>query len=275
MSQSSAAVEVSQEEAQRIVDAVPHWHHNYEIVPGVWPRRGYDPRPMLDRMNLPERLDGMTVLDIGCYDGFFTFELERRGAQVTSIDVSGATDGFKAAHALRGSRVEHFRDNVYDLTPERYGRHDIVLLLGVIYHLRHPLLGIDVASRLCKDDGLFFVETHGLDDAFIMHDGSWESMDDRSLRITQFYPGRELSGDESNWWAPSLAALEAMVETALFRIEDGCIWSPGRILVRGRRALETELTHYPSGNFLTDSCCYFPPGVAPRPVMNDGPSPLN
>lgn len=253
------------EEAQRLVDAVPHWHHAYEIVPGVRSRGAYAPAPMMEQMGLPARLDGMTAIDIGCSDGFFTFELERRGADVLAVDASPPTPGFALAHRLRGSSVEHVRDNIYDMTPARYGRFDIVLFCGVLYHLRHPLLGIDIASQLCR--GTLAVETHGLDDGFVLPDGGMGTLDDTRLQLMQFYPGRELSGDESNWWAPSLSCLSSMVETALMRVRHACIWHPGRILVVADAAPETELTHYPSGSWLTDSCCYFPPGIAPRPEL--------
>ena len=252
-------------EAQRLVDAVPHWHHRIEVVPGVFSRGTYDPTSMLDQMGLPQRLDGMRVIDIGCNDGFFSFALEDRGAEVTAVDHSPPTPGFALTHRLRGSSVTHLRDNIYDMTPDKYGRFDIVLFLGVIYHLRHPLLGIDIASLLCK--GTLVVETHGLDDGFILPEGGATTLDDRRLQIMQFYPGRELAGDESNWWAPSLSCLSAMMETAITRVRHACIWSPGRILVVAEAAPETELTHYPSGSWITDSCCYFPPAIAPRPIL--------
>ena len=256
---------MSAEEAQRLVDAVPHWHHRTEVVPGVFSRGAYDPRPMLDQMGLPDDLTGVRALDIGCNDGFFTFELERRGADVLAVDHSSPTAGFALTHRLRGSKVEHRRDNIYDMTPARYGRFDLVLFLGVLYHLRHPLLGIDIASLLC--DGTLVVETHGLDDGFVLPEGGMTELTDPRLQIMQFYPGKELSGDESNWWAPSLSCLSSMVETALMRVRIARIWHPGRILVVADSAPETEPIHYPSGSWIADSCCYFPPGIAPRPEL--------
>ena len=259
---------VSASEAQALVDAIPHWHHRIEVVPGVFSRGAYDPRPMLDQMGLPERLDGLRVLDIGANDGFFSFELERRGAQVVAVDHSPPSDGFRLVHRLRGSNVEHRGDNVYDLTPARHGMFDIVLLLGVIYHLRHPLLAIDVVSTLCRD--LLLVETHGIDDAFIARDGSWRALEDPALRLMQFYPNNELAGDWTNWWGQSLAGLESMIETALFRVEHGVIWSPGRALVRARVALDRESEFYRGEDRFESGAGYFPPGIAPRPVPNWG-----
>ena len=250
-------------EARRLVEAVPHWHHRMEVVAGVVSPGSYDPSPMLDAMRLPERLDGKRALDIGCNDGFFSFALEARGAEVVAVDAA-PTPGFALTHRLRGSSVEHVRDSVYDLTPERHGRFDIVLFLGVLYHLRHPLLAVNVISTLCRET--LVVESHGLDAGFVLPDGRMVAIDDPRFQIMQFYPGRELNGDATNWWAPTLSCLAAMVETANMRVRSAGQWISGRLLVVAEPAPETEPVHYPSGSRFGDASCYFPPGVAPPPA---------
>ena len=107
-------------------------------------RHGAPAGPGLD---LPASLEGLTVLDIGAWDGFFSFECERRGAsRVVAADYYswhgpgwGTKAGFQLAREALGSRVEDVDIDVMDLSPERVGTFDVVLFLGVLYHLRHPL----------------------------------------------------------------------------------------------------------------------------------------
>ena len=97
------------------------------------------------------RSKGLSVLDIGAWDGFFSFECERRGAsRVVAADYFswhgsgwGTKAGFTLARDVLGSKVEDVDIDVMDLTPERVGTFDLVLFLGVLYHLRHPLLALE------------------------------------------------------------------------------------------------------------------------------------
>ncbi|HVV43844.1 MAG TPA: DUF1698 domain-containing protein, partial [Bryobacteraceae bacterium] len=88
---------------------------------------------------LPEDLRGKRVLDIGAWDGWFSFECERRGAEVIAVDCV-ALNTFIEAKELLGSRVEYLTLDVDELSADRLGTFDIVLFFGVLYHLRHPLL---------------------------------------------------------------------------------------------------------------------------------------
>ena len=85
------------------------------------------------------------MLDIGAWDGWFSFEMERRGAEVLAID-NWDNPRFHEARAMLNSRVEYQQIDMYDLTLERVGRFDIVLFMGVLYHLKHPLLALE---RVC------------------------------------------------------------------------------------------------------------------------------
>ncbi len=259
------APNISRDEAQALTDAVPHWHHAMEVISGVRSRGAYDPEPMMLQMQLPRRLDGLTALDIGCNDGYFTFELERRGAQVTSVDHSPPTPGFALAHRLRGSHAEHFQDNVYNMTAAQYGQYDIVFLLGVIYHLRHPLLAIDICSTLVKPGGLLVLETHATDNSVIKDDGNFYGMGDTSLQMMQFLPYRELCNDESNWWTQSLSCLASMIESALFDVKTAVLWNPMRALVVAEKAEERENEFYSPTGFHRDSASYFPPATLAAP----------
>src|SRR5262249_52155118 len=154
-------------------------------------------RLMLRHMPLPERCDGLRALDIGVSDGFFAFELERRGAEVLAIDAGAPAAGFMLARRLLGSQARVVRGDVYNLTPARDGQFDLVLFLGVIYPLRHPLLALDLIWTICR--GHVFVETHVIDNAFVLESGATAPLDggSRQLHLAQFLPDGRLNGDKS------------------------------------------------------------------------------
>ncbi len=174
-------------------------------------------------MGFPEDLAGKIVLDIGACDGFFTFEAERRGAErVVALDRHPADHmGFALAHGILNSRAEYVVGSVYDLSPETHGVFDVVLFLGVLYHLRHPLLAFEKIHRVCRE--FLFVESHVLDRSFV-HNGRQVAVSQinpllEKSPIMQFYPGNELNDDWSNWWAPNIECLRLMLETSGFRAE--------------------------------------------------------
>src|SRR5438046_173367 len=216
------------------------WYHSIEIEPGlVTP--GMHPLPelqqVLARVGFPESLAGLSVLDIGAYDGFFTFEAERRGAKrVVAYDLMPADYfGFSTARELLGSRAEYVQGSVYDLEPETAGTFDVVLFLGVLYHLRYPLLALDRIRRVCE--GHLLLETHFLDN-FVLLDGgrvtTLEAMDARlpDIPLYRFYRTDELNGDVSNWFAPNRRAIEDGLWSAGFAPEHLSEWHD-RIVYRG------------------------------------------
>lgn len=197
------------------------WYHAIEIAPGIVTPGRYNPKPLLETMGFPKDLTGKTVLDIGTYDGYFTFEAERRGAKrVVAYDRHPADHlGFATAHELVGSKAEYVIGSVYDLSPETHGVFDVVLFLGVLYHLRHPLLALDRIHSVCRE--ILFVESHVLDESFL-YQGQFKPLRKVSPLLTdspvmQFYPGKELNNDWSNWWSPSIECVRLMLETSGFR----------------------------------------------------------
>jgi tRNA (mo5U34)-methyltransferase len=222
------------QEALRLIAAHPHWYHQIEVAPGVVTPGVNDSQMVLDALELPERLDGMRVLDIGARDGFFSFECERRGAaEVVAIDyLTPDETGFPIAKKLVGSGVELRQANVYDLNPEEFGTFDLVLFLGVLYHLRDPMLALDRIADVST--GRVIVETQAIDDALLVGPGQFKRLADispelESIPLMQFYPGDSLNNDPSNAWAPNQAALRAMVEESGFAVD--------RELKMGQRAL--------------------------------------
>lgn len=209
------------------------WYHTIDLGGGVITKGTDDTPQRLVRLQLPASLKGQTVLDIGAWDGFFSFECERRGAaRVVAADYYswhgggwGTKAGFNLAREALGSRVEDVDVDVMDLSPERIGTFDIVLFLGVLYHLRHPFLALERIAPLVRDR--LIVETV-IDMAGF----------DRPAMA--FYPARELNDDPTNWWAPNVAAMRGMLGSVGFeRVETV---TPARSAVyRGTRAVYHRL----------------------------------
>lgn len=222
------------QEAQRLIAAHPHWYHRIEVAPGVVTPGVNDSQMILDALQLPESLEGMRVLDIGARDGFFSFECERRGAaEVVAIDyLTPEETGFPIAKELVGSQVEMRQANVYDLNPEEFGTFDLILFLGVLYHLRDPMLALDRIADVAT--GKLILETQAIDDAVLVGPGEFKRLADispelESIPLMQFYPGDALNDDPTNVWAPNQAALRAMLEESGFAVD--------RELLIGQRAL--------------------------------------
>ena len=185
------------------------WFHTIDLGHGVvTPGVDDTPRKLTD-IRIPEDLSGQAVLDIGAWDGFFSFEAERRGAaRVLATDsfswsgkAWGGKDGFDLAREVLGSHVEDRLVDVMDLSPEAVGVFDLVLFLGVLYHLRHPLLALEkVASVTAK---CLILETE-VDLIGLRHP------------VMTFYPGTQLNNDPTNWWAPNPRALLGMLKDVGF-----------------------------------------------------------
>src|SRR5580704_15908949 len=124
------------------------WWHSFELADGTRIDGVHEVAVLKQRIAqfpIPNDLHGQRVLDIGAWDGWYSFEMERRGAEVMAID-NWDNPRFREMHAILASRVEYRQLDIYELTPERIGRFDIVLFMGVLYHLKHPLLALE---RVC------------------------------------------------------------------------------------------------------------------------------
>ncbi|MGH7259920.1 MAG: class I SAM-dependent methyltransferase [Nitrospiraceae bacterium] len=186
------------------------WWHTIDLGHGII-TPGADNSPYkLRQIGLPESLSGKTVLDVGASDGFFSFEAERRGAKrVLAADVwSGQCwgmqpkTGFEIARRALKSTVESIESDVLDLSPEKIGTFDLVLFLGVLYHMRHPLLALERIFSVTGNQ--LILETH------------MERLGGKQPAMV-FYPEKELNNDHTNWWGPNPAAVEAMLKSAGFR----------------------------------------------------------
>lgn len=196
------------EELRQKVAAIDWWHR-IDLGRGVVTPGRDATQEKLATLHLPERLDGATVLDIGAWNGFFSFEAERRGARrVLAIDSPAwrgegiaTRQGFDLARRALGSKVEDLELDVMELAPERVGVFDLVLMLGVLYHLEDPLGALRRVASVTRER--LVLETHT--------DALWSR---RPAAV--FYPGDQLNRDPSNWWGPNLPALLGMLRTAGF-----------------------------------------------------------
>src|SRR5579863_7061444 len=118
-------------------------------------------RSRIAQFPIPQDLRGKRVLDIGAWDGWFSFDMERRGATVVAVDATKKTR-FLEAKAMMGSKVEHVVADICHLTPRDIGYFDIVLFFGVLYHLKHPLLALEKVCELTT--GMACIETLVTDD---------------------------------------------------------------------------------------------------------------
>ena len=190
------------------------WWHSFELpdgrrIEGVSPIG--DLKERIGKFPIPDDLRGARVLDIGAWDGWFSFEMERRGADVVAVDCWD-NPRFRQIRSALNSRVEYRQMDVYELTPDTVGRFDIVLFMGVLYHLKHPLLALE---RVCAlTTGMAAV------DSFILRERlrPGENVEDRA--VMEFYETDEFGGQTDNWCAPSLPCLMALCRTAGFaRVE--------------------------------------------------------
>lgn len=224
-----ARAPVDVETARRRVAAHGRWFHEIEVAPGVV-TPGEDSNriklPLLDELGLPRDARGLRVLDLGCSDGFFSFEMEKRGAQIVAADfVAETATGFAVARELLGSRVEYWTENVYNLDPGKHGKFDLILFLGVLYHLRKPLAALDAIRGVLKEGGRLFLATLLIDDFVLLPGGATTTLAAlnpalSALALWQAYPGDSLNGDYTNCFAPNRRGLEVALEEAQFEVEE-------------------------------------------------------
>jgi tRNA (mo5U34)-methyltransferase len=217
---------------QAELDGLAPWYHNLHLPSGLQtaPHHPFGDFPTFKwrilQGHVPQNLDGWTVLDIGCNAGFYSIELALRGARVTAIDTE--------PHYLRqarwaarqfgvADRIELREMQVYDLA--RTGdTFDLVWFMGVFYHLRYPLLGLDIVAEKVKRMLVFQTLTMPGDEVCERQPDT-DDIEDRDIFSEPGWPmlafiEHQYLNDPTNWWAPNHAGVEAMLRSAGFRIAD-------------------------------------------------------
>jgi tRNA (mo5U34)-methyltransferase len=173
--------------------------------------------------HLPEDLSGTNVLDVGCNAGFYSLEMARRGAAVTGIDANlHYLSQARWAASLFGleDRITFRRMQVYDLARETE-IFDLVLFLGVFYHLRYPLLGLDIIAW--KVRRLMVFQTLTMPGTEVYRDPGDLPIDEREAMLHPGWPKMafietRLANDPTNWWAANHAGVEAMLRSSGLKV---------------------------------------------------------
>jgi tRNA (mo5U34)-methyltransferase len=205
---------MTREEKKALVDAVPFWWHTIDFGDGiVSPGQTPEFAQRIRLASIPERIGNKTVLDVGCWDGFFSFECEKRGATVTAVDnlqqeefvkskygisFSGA-QGFETARKILKSNVKYLRMNLFDIKEERF---DIVIFFGVLYHTKYPLLALEHLYSIVEE--LLVLESH-----YVIDKGEGAYM--------KLYAGDQQNLDPTCWWGPTTECIQKMCEIAGFK----------------------------------------------------------
>jgi len=215
--------------AERAIRKLEPWFHNLHLPDGTQTaphhRLGDFPRFKWKQISrrIPADLKGWRALDIGCNAGFYSFELARRGARVVGIDVD--------PHYLRQARwaskqfglqdaVEFRQMQVYELAHVK-DRFDLVIFMGVFYHLRYPLLALDIVAEKVNRTMIFQSLTMpGMD---VYSDTEDHDIDDRDALNAPGWPRmsfieHRFAGDPTNWWIPNHACIEAVLRSAGFNV---------------------------------------------------------
>jgi tRNA (mo5U34)-methyltransferase len=202
------------------------WYHNVEFAKGVLSHPTNPDYPMARWRVLnevvPRDLQGKSVLDIGCNSGFFSFEMKRRNAgRVVGVDIMH----YLLAQSRFGS---HWFDLPMDLrecgaydVDRLEEQFDIVVFVGVLYHLKHPLYALEKIAALCKETMYFQSVVRGDSSEDFFPADDYPITENDIFRKPNFpklyFLEKSFNGDESNWWFATHSCLKAMLRTVGFR----------------------------------------------------------
>lgn len=202
------------------------WYHTIELAPGRVTDGWFDLRPVVGRYGLPESMKGMRALDVGTWDGFWAFEMERRGAEVTALDLDDEREldwpprrrpreypaeprgqGFRIARDLLGSKVERVTKSIYDARASELGTFDLVFCGSVLIHLRDQLLALERIAELCTGT---FISAEEYD--------PWSGLS--PFPVSRFRADRDKA---VVFWQPSVRTWKRMIWSAGFdRVSERC-----------------------------------------------------
>lgn len=222
--------DLAPDQIERRVRELGQWFHNLDLK-GVQTAPdhflGDYPRIKWQRFAhaIPADLTGRTVLDIGCNGGFYALEMKRRGAErVVAVDYDDAyLAQAKFAAEVMGADIEFAKLSVYDVAALKE-RFDLVIFMGVLYHLRHPLLALDLIREHVAGDLLLFQSmlrgTQEVEPVEPDYPFSAAEHFERPGYPRMAFIENKYCGDETNWWVPNRACAEAMLRSAGFQVID-------------------------------------------------------
>ncbi|MDQ3728728.1 MAG: class I SAM-dependent methyltransferase [Actinomycetota bacterium] len=200
------------------------WYHTFELAPGIETPGWFDLREIASTIPFPASLEGKRCLDVGTFDGFWAFEMEKRGGDVLAIDIldplrwdwpAGAEaatieainqrkrggGGFELVASTLGSAVERRELSVYELDPDDVGTFDLVYLGSLLIHLRDPVRALTRLREVCSGTAII---CDGID-----------------VTKSILFPREAVAGMDGQgrpwWWRPNVTGLERMVDAAGFR----------------------------------------------------------
>ncbi len=195
----------TREKAEALVASRPWWYHRFEIFPGIVTPGVYDPSELLAALDLPSDMRGSRVLEIGPADGYFTKQLTLRGADVTAADYTPKDFlGFAIMEALHGAPLKFIQCNVYSIPEQGLEPFDLVICLGVLYHLPDMVRGLHVLRAVCRKQ--FILET-------------LVSTEMGSEPFARYHRASTLNNDATNFWSPNVSCVESMLEDTGFVVE--------------------------------------------------------
>ena len=230
MSGTARTLSWTQEEIRRRVAELGEWFQNLNLC-GVQtaPNHFLGDYPSFKwktfQHAIPADLSGKTVLDIGCNAGFYSIEMKRRGAErVVGIDSDPAyLAQARFAAEVTGTDIEFRELDVYDVE-ELHEEFDVVLFMGVLYHLRHPLLALDRLQDFVVKDLLVFqsLQRGSREVARVEKDYPFEETGifEQEGYPAMYFVEKRYSHDPTNWWIPNRACAEAMLRSAGFDLID-------------------------------------------------------
>lgn len=207
------SADITPDEAAALVASRSWWYHQFEIFPGVITPGVYDPSGMLAQLNLPEDLRGQRILEIGPADGYFTKQLAIRGGHVTAYDYAEKNHfGFAVMEQLHGTSFEFVQGTIYEIDNFDLTPFDIVLCMGVLYHLPDMVRAFHLLRSVCKRR--LVVETV-------------VALDLGDAPAAKYLPKASFNNDFTNFWAPNMACVEAMLVDVGFDVTESKLLASG------------------------------------------------
>jgi tRNA (mo5U34)-methyltransferase len=197
-------------EAERLVAQHPWWYHRFEIYPGVMTPGVYDPSALLAALKLPADLTGSTILELGPADGYFTKQLDMRGADVTAMDYCAKElYGFGVMERLHGKPLRYINANLFDLNLQGFTPFDYVLCSGVLYHLPDMVRALWAIHAYVK--GELLLET-------------LVTRKHEDGPFAEYLPGTSCNNDSTNFWAPNALCVQEMLRDCGFTVTETILY---------------------------------------------------